>query len=100
MAKDFAYIELFEQYKSLLTEKQQKIFNDYFLLDLSLGEIAEMNGISRQSVNDTIKKAKEQLMHFETVLKNAERYEKSRVFLEKLKDFPELYQEFVEIIKD
>ena len=100
MAKNYAYAELFEQYKNLLTDRQQKIFYDYFMLDLSLGEIAEINGVSRQSVNDCIKKAKEQLDGFESCLGNAERYLKLVAFSEKLKFYPELYDEFTEIIKD
>ncbi len=100
MAKNYAYAELFEQYKNLLTEKQQKIFFDYYMLDLSLGEIAEINGVSRQSVNDCIKKVEEQLSGFESSLGYADKYSKLIAFGEKLKAYPDLYGEFTEIIKD
>lgn len=100
MAKNYAYAELFEQYKNLLTEKQQKIFFDYYMLDLSLGEIAENDGVSRQSVSDCIKKVEEQLSEFEASLGYAEKYAKLLAFGEKLKKHPDLYSEFTEIIKD
>lgn len=100
MAKNYAYAELFEQYKNLLTEKQRKIFFDYYMLDLSLGEIAENYGVSRQSVNDCVKKAEEQLSGLEDSLGYAERFTKLVAFGEKLKAYPSLYGEFTEIIKD
>lgn len=101
MAKELVYAELFEQYKDLLTPHKRKLFYEYYLLDLSLGEIAEMNGISRQSVNDGIKKAKEQLSAFEAALHAAEKYGKLVKFGEKLrmKDAG-LYEDFSDIIKD
>ena len=65
MAKDFVLVELFERYGSLLTPHQNKIFADYYMHDLSLGEIAESEGISRQSVLDSVKKAEKQLRFYE-----------------------------------
>ena len=41
MKKDFYYIELYEIYKGLLTDKQQDMFYSHYLLDLSYAEIAE-----------------------------------------------------------
>jgi len=65
MEKDLHLISLFEEYKELLTKNQEELFNLYFLLDLSLGEIAEIKGISRQGVLDSINKAKDQLIDIE-----------------------------------
>ena len=44
------YNELFAEYSSLLSPAQKEIFDMYFGMDLSLGEIAEIKEISRQSV--------------------------------------------------
>lgn len=48
--------DLFDAYGELLTEKQKKIFENYYLFDLSLSEIAEVQGITRSAVNDSLKK--------------------------------------------
>ena len=42
------YSELLEIYGGLLTEKHRDVAEAYYSLDLSLGEIAEENGVSRQ----------------------------------------------------
>lgn len=68
MDKDFSLIGLFGLYGNLLTEHQQDLFNLYYECDLSLGEIAEIKGISRQSVNDGLKKAREILLDTESKL--------------------------------
>ena len=38
------YINLFDFYESLFTEKQRRCFREYYFQDLSLGEIAEAYG--------------------------------------------------------
>ena len=68
MDKDLEFVTLFSIYGNLLTERQKDLFNLYYECDLSLGEIAEINGISRQSVNDALKKAREFLLETEKKL--------------------------------
>ena len=68
MDKDLYLIELFGLYGNLLTEHQKDLFNLYYECDLSLGEIAEIHGISRQSVNDALKKARDVLISTENKL--------------------------------
>lgn len=75
MEKNFYYVELFEIYKSLLTEKQKEVFEMHFLLDFSLSEISEEKGISRQNVNDAIKGAKKKLDELETLLKLKQKHD-------------------------
>ena len=52
---------LFDFYGELLTAKQKEYFDLHYNADYSLGEIAEMTGISRQGVWDIIKRAEETL---------------------------------------
>lgn len=55
-------------YGKLLTEKQLNIIDNYYNLDLSLSEIAENEGITRQAVRDIIKKGENKLFEFEEKL--------------------------------
>lgn len=71
-AKDLKYLQLWDCYGKLLTEKQREICEMYYMLDLSLAEIAEQKGISRQSVSETLKKSRERLDFYETKLKHNE----------------------------
>ena len=55
------FLRLWDLYSPLLTPIQQEITNMYFNYDLSLTEIAEQKGVSRQSVSDCLQKCKNQL---------------------------------------
>ena len=66
--KNFEFAELFSIYGDLLTPKQQEIMKDYFLFDLSLGEIAENYNISRSAVLDSLKKSKAYLLEIDSKL--------------------------------
>lgn len=68
MEKDLRYVELFEIYSSLLTKRQRDLFSSHYLYDLSLAEIAEPEGYTRQSVYSAIKKVKEKLDEYESQL--------------------------------
>lgn len=59
---------LIDLYGKLLTEKQLSIITDYYINDLSLGEIADINGITRQAVNYTINLAIKALENYENKL--------------------------------
>lgn len=61
-------IELYDIYGSLLTEKQRSYFEDYYFMDLSIGEMAENYGISRNGVFDQIKRAVNALEDYENHL--------------------------------
>lgn len=71
MNKDLRYNELFDVYGKLLTEKQREIFSSYFDYDLSLSEIAESQGTTRQNVYDAVRKVKEKLDEYEKILRLA-----------------------------
>ena len=68
MEKDFRYVELFELYQGLLTEKQRETFLSHYCYDLSLAEIAEPEGSTRQSVYAVIKTVKDKLDEYEQKL--------------------------------
>lgn len=55
-------------YGKLLTKRQYNILNDYANGDLSLTEIAENNNITRQAVNDIVKKGESKLLEYEQKL--------------------------------
>ena len=59
---------LYDFYGEILTEKQRELFDLYYNEDLSLSEIADQIGISRQGVRDLIKKAEEELLFLEEKL--------------------------------
>ena len=56
---------LFDYYGDLLTEKQKTCFDLHYNQDLSLGEIAEEAGISRQGVHDSLARAEAALLAME-----------------------------------
>ncbi len=62
-------IELFDIYSELLTEKQKSYFEDYYYMDLSLSEIADNYGVSRNAVFDMLKKTEQILQNYEEKLK-------------------------------
>ena len=65
MKKDLEIGELNDIYGALLTPRQNEILKSYYDYDLSLSEIAENTGVTRQAVRDAIVKASEQLKFFE-----------------------------------
>lgn len=60
---------LYDHYGTLLTERQQKCLELHFLQDWSLGEIAADLGVSRQAVNDILRRSEETLEEYEKKLK-------------------------------
>lgn len=68
MAANVYISELLDRYGALLSEKQQRILDGYYNNDLSLSEIAENEGITRQGVSDFVKRSEAQLLEFEEKL--------------------------------
>lgn len=56
MAKNLAFAYLIDIYSAMLTDKQRDMLELYYYEDLSLAEIAQNVGISRQGVRDAIKR--------------------------------------------
>lgn len=78
---------LFDFYGDLLTEKQREYYDLHFNSDLSLQEIAEQSGVSRQAVWDIIRRAEQSLFEIEEktgLVSRAVRRRKSLEELEKM----------------
>ena len=56
---------LFDTYGGMLTEKQRSCFDMRYNQDLSLGEIGELLGVSRQAVNDNLTRTEALLRRME-----------------------------------
>ena len=65
---------LYDFYGELLTSHQKEIYEQFVLEDLSLSEIAEDAGISRQGVHDLIKRCNKTLEGYETKLHLVEKF--------------------------
>lgn len=70
--KDLKYLQLWDCYGGLLTENQRDVCELYYMCDLSLSEIAEQKGVSKQSVSDTLAKSRALLDGFEEKLHHNE----------------------------
>lgn len=66
---------LYDFYGELLTKHQQEIYESVVYENLSLGEIAEAQGISRQAVHDIVKRCDKTLLGYEEKLKLVARFE-------------------------
>ncbi len=62
------YIELFDYYGDLFTDKQQNYFKDYYFDNLTLQEIADNNNVSRNAVHKNIKDIISKLDDYESKL--------------------------------
>ncbi|MGM0396833.1 MAG: YlxM family DNA-binding protein [Bacillota bacterium] len=65
---------LFDFYGKLLSPKQYQVIELYYSNDLSLAEIGEVIGISRQGVFDTLKRAEDKLFGYEEKLGLVEKF--------------------------
>ena len=75
---------LFDFYGELLTDHQKDIYERFVADDLSLGEIAEEAGISRQGVHDLIKRCNQTLRGYEEKLHLISKFETTRRMVEEI----------------
>ena len=76
--KDMHISLLLDFYGDILSERRRELTGLYYNDDLSLSEIAEISGISRQGVRDAVKKSEAELLNLEEKLGLAGRYEELR----------------------
>lgn len=62
------FTNLYDCYGQLLTEHQREILAMYLYEDLTISEIGDSKGISRQAVHDMLKRAHESLIDYEIKL--------------------------------
>lgn len=100
--KNLAIADLFDQYAPVLGERHRTVLDYYYNQDLSLGEIAELLGISRQGVRDSIKKAEEELYNLENGLHLAQRAQRMEAAARRVRalagDTPELCRAVEELL--
>lgn len=78
MDKIYEQTMLFDFYGELLTEHQRSVYIDAVYNDLSLGEIAEDRGISRQGVHDLVRRCDKILKDYESKLHLVERFARAK----------------------
>jgi len=102
MDKNIEMVMLYEIYGKLLTEKQQAIFEEYYLYNLSLREIAENKKISYQAVRDSIKSSEAMLNNFENIIGMKDmvgKVEKALEILEQNDNINSSKDELIKILK-
>lgn len=77
---------LVDFYGNLLTEKMLNMIELKYFDDLSLSEIAEQTGVSRQAVHDTLKRAVTTLEQYEDKLGLIERFTNQKKIVEEAVD--------------
>ena len=65
--RDYLII-LYDFYFELLSDKQREYFEDYYFNNLSLGEMSENTGLSRNAIHKNIKSICEKLYFYEEKL--------------------------------
>lgn len=75
---------LYDFYQTLLTDKQRIYMQLYYLDDLSLGEIAEEYGVSRQAVYDNVRRTEAMLEDYENKLNLFSKFQKRMELVDEL----------------
>ncbi len=84
--KPFEMCMLYDFYGEILTKKQKDLFDLYYNDDLSLAEISEHMGITRQGVRDGILRAENTLRETEKKLGLVAKYGRTQPDFERLVD--------------
>lgn len=84
--KTFEMTLLFDFFGDLLTEKQRNCFDLYYNDDLTLSEIAEQAGISRQGVRDNLLRAESALKEYEEKTGVVRRFTEMQAEIEQLEE--------------
>ncbi|MEG0692956.1 MAG: sigma factor-like helix-turn-helix DNA-binding protein [Oscillospiraceae bacterium] len=85
VAKNLSVAVLLDFYGEMLTDKQRDVIDLYYNQDLSLSEIAEHQGITRQGVRDSIKRGEVFLFELEDKLKLFDSYIETQKTIQAIK---------------
>ena len=96
MSKNLYISALLDVYGDFLAEKPKSFLEYYYNDDLSLSEIAENEGITRQGVSDQIKRAENRLLEWEEKCHYCEKF----MHLKQLADNNASLDEILKVIND
>lgn len=94
---------LFDFYQSLLTNKQRKYLELFYLEDYSLSEIADTFNVSRQAVYDNIRRTGDLVEDYEKKLELYQKFEQRREIYDEMKQHlsnPEQIQRYIQQLED
>lgn len=93
---------LFDFYGELLSDNNKEVFIEYIFNDLSLGEIAQDKGITRQGIHDVIKRSSKKLREYEDSLHLVEKFKTIEDKVNRIKELIEQLseQEYSQSTKD
>ncbi len=80
---------LYDFYGELLTQRQRQIYESVVFDDMSLGEIAGEQGISRQGVYDLVKRCDRILDEYEKKLRLVEKFRRTKTMVEQIRRIAE-----------
>ena len=89
---------LYDFYGELLTDHQREVYEDFVLNDLSLSEIAQEEGISRQGVHDLVKRCDRILEGYEEKLHLLERFLSTKEKVSRIQSLSRNYQQQKEAV--
>lgn len=84
---------LYDFYGELLTEHQRDVYEAVVFNDLSLGEVAQEKGISRQGVHDLIKRCDKILGTYEEKLHLISKFQQTKEMVGEIKQLTRSYME-------
>ncbi len=86
MDKIYEQTLLYDFYGELLNDHQKQVFEDAVFNDLSLSEVAEAHGISRQAAHDLIRRVTMTLQGYEEKLHMIDRFKRIEAPALKIRD--------------
>lgn len=91
---------LYDFYGELLTKHQRHIYENIVYDNLSLGEIAQEEGISRQAVHDIVKRCDKSLQTYEDKLQLIAKFERIKAKISTISRLSEQFETDNEIDRD
>ena len=83
---------LYDFYGEMLNDHQRRIYEDFVFNDLSLGEIASEEGISRRGVADMVKRCEKKLLAYEEKLHLVEKFVSVKNDVERIHSLTEKFK--------